>query len=307
MEKYKRIMVGLDLTEADLPLIAYSAYIAEISGAESVYFVHVVNNLELEDLHASIGELGSYAPVDEQRKDQMAEEVRTTFENHSHIETNFEVIEGNTLKEMLHWAMVKHINLIMVGRKPEEHTEHLISEKLARKAPCSVMIIPRDTVPLISKILLPVDFSEHSKVCMDEAISIANIVGGVKISALNVYRVPIGYYKLGKTYEEFAEIMHNNARKHSEDFMKKIDTKGTDITPVFKLEDEKAPAKYIIDYANTHEFNLLMIGSKGRTGAAAILLGSVAEKLIKEHLEIPLLVVKIKDENMGFLQALLKV
>ena len=43
----------------------------------------------------------------------------------------------------------------------------------------------------------------------------------VKIYALSIFDVPTGYYKTGKSYEEFAEIMRKNTREDYEDFLKK--------------------------------------------------------------------------------------
>jgi hypothetical protein len=49
---------------------------------------------------------------------------------------------------------------------------------------------------------------------------------------------------------------------------------------------------------------LIVIGAKGRSLAALVLLGSVTEKLI-ETTHVPILAVKKKGSGMGFLEALL--
>ena len=74
---------------------------------------------------------------------------------------------------------------------------------------------------------------------------------------------------------------------------------------LFFSEDHN-PAKHITDYARTEHIDLVIIGSKGRGALAAMLLGSVAEKVCQLENEAAVLVVKNKNENMGFLDALLK-
>lgn len=49
---------------------------------------------------------------------------------------------------------------------------------------------------------------------------------------------------------------------------------------------------------------MIVIGAKGRSLAASVLLGSVNEKLI-ETTHVPILAVKKKGSGMGFLEALL--
>ncbi|MGK0486836.1 MAG: nucleotide-binding universal stress UspA family protein [Candidatus Endobugula sp.] len=51
---------------------------------------------------------------------------------------------------------------------------------------------------------------------------------------------------------------------------------------------------------------MIVLGSKGRTGAASFLIGSVAEKLVMESGDIPLFIVKEGMENISLLQALFR-
>ena len=52
--------------------------------------------------------------------------------------------------------------------------------------------------------------------------------------------------------------------------------------------------------------DLIVIGSKGRTRAASLLLGSVAVKLLDMNCYMPMIIVKNQQKNMGFLQALFR-
>jgi nucleotide-binding universal stress UspA family protein len=62
----------------------------------------------------------------------------------------------------------------------------------------------------------------------------------------------------------------------------------------------------IFNAAKSSRADLLIMGSRGRSKASAMLMGSVADGLVRINREIPLLVVKNKNENLDFFDALLK-
>ena len=122
------------------------------------------------------------------------------------------------------------------------------------------------------------------------------------LSVPHAFKIPIGYHKSGKTYEEFAKVMKKNARDEFKEFKKGIDLKGIKIAPLFILNEN--PAKAIKAVAKRKKADLIVLGAKGRSFAALVLLGSVTEKLI-ETTHVPILAVKKKGSGMGFLEALL--
>jgi len=148
-----------------------------------------------------------------------------------------------------------------------------------------------------------VDFSEISMDALEVAVALALAAELKEIHCLHVYNVPLGYYKTGKSYEEFAEIMKGHAEKNLQEFMKEVDLKGLTLTPIFKLE--KKEYKGIEEVIEEHEIYLLVIGARGRRAGAGVMLGSVTEHLIRTT-TIPLLAVKRKGTGMSLLEALLK-
>ncbi|MHC4780921.1 MAG: universal stress protein, partial [Planctomycetota bacterium] len=59
----------------------------------------------------------------------------------------------------------------------------------------------------------------------------------------------------------------------------------------------------VINAVKDHDINLIIIGARGRTAVASLVLGSVTEKLIRNSY-MPVLAVKKKGENLGLLQAM---
>ena len=100
--------------------------------------------------------------------------------------------------------------------------------------------------------------------------------------------------------------MQNIAKR---DFDKFLEENNLQLPEACKmiLDDDNSPSDKIFEYAEEVKADMIVMGSKGRTGMASILFGSVASKIIGYDTTIPLLVVKEKEENMGFLQALLNI
>ena len=63
------------------------------------------------------------------------------------------------------------------------------------------------------------------------------------------------------------------------------------------------PVKVILERCNEIACDLVVIGARGRTGAAGILLGTVTEQLIRVC-PVPVLAIKKKGECIGVLKAL---
>jgi len=229
-------------------------------------------------------------------------------------ELSYEIMEGSPLHELLRRVKDLAVDLaILVNRKIPTDAGTL-PEKLIRKAPCSVLLVPEGKKPSFSNILVPTDFSENSIDAMDVAVAFASAGGVDAIRCLHAYTVPIGYSKTGKNYETFSEIMKGHAEKKFHEFLHREicqsgsvcqikDLKGITVTPIFKCE--KKPTKAIEEVVKKHDIDLLVIGARGRRAGAGVLLGSVTEHQIRETI-IPILAVKKKGTGMSIVEAILE-
>lgn len=129
----------------------------------------------------------------------------------------------------------------------------------------------------------------------------------VEIICQNVFTVPSGYHFTGKSYEEFTEIMKMHAEINYRKFIRKIDTKGIKITPIYTKDDDDDPVQEIVSKALEIEADAIIIGAKGRTAATALFIGSMAERLIQFNDSLPLLVTRPKGKNAGILDYILEI
>jgi len=122
---------------------------------------------------------------------------------------------------------------------------------------------------------------------------------------VHIYGVPTGYYKTGKSHEEFSEIMKSHAKKDYDEFLASYSF-PSDIPCDYLLTDNGHYAELTYSYAENNAVDLIILGSRGRTAISSAMMGSVAEKLVYSDNDIPVLIIKEKGENLGFLDVLMK-
>lgn len=308
MYQLKRILVCVDLSEMDEEVIRYASEVSEIMEADTVYFLHVAKDLNLpEDIAKNYKDV--LAPVDETIKHQVQETVKKYFPSQTGTKTHVDVLEGKPTDLVIKYAKRKDVDLIVIGKHRGKTKPKVQFDKVVELSHCSVLYVPKGAEIKIGNIVVAVDFSEYTKLALEQALYIKEKRDAVNIYGLHVYNVPSGYHTTGKSYEEFAGIMKGHAEKDAQKFFKKhkIDVEKAACEMHYALTDDDRIDDEINDFAVQKKAGMVMIGSQGRTPAAAFLLGSVAEHILHYDNNIPVFVAKKKNENMSFLQALLKI
>lgn len=143
-------------------------------------------------------------------------------------------------------------------------------------------------------ILIPVDFSDHSRRALDYGVALAERVGG-QATALHVLPPAFEYIPLEQavwgatvTANQIRERVTENAQKEFAKFMENLpETVRSRVTQEM-LSGE--PSETVLDRAEQGNFDLIVVGSHGRRGVARWVMGSVAERIVR-HARCPVLVV----------------
>jgi nucleotide-binding universal stress UspA family protein len=165
--------------------------------------------------------------------------------------------------------------------------------------------------PLISKekfrkIVVPVDFTSISTRGLERAYFYQNNDQEIKVLPVHFYDVPIGYYKTGKSYEQFRDLTHDNAKNSFEKVFKELKYKPANPSyDILNIKDDTV-LKMVFNYALIKGADLIIMGSRGRTQFASFMLGSVAVKLLELIYHIPIIIEKDKEKNMGFADVFLQ-
>ena len=301
MQPYKCILVALNLSDLDVTTVRYAGMISRMAESERIYFAHVAESLRvppsLRDLYPELVE-----PAEDAIEAEMRHVVMEHFDGWPDSQSRYIIARGSPIAELLRRAVQHNVDLIVVGNTSDKPDAGALPEKLARKAPCSVLIVREGSEPRIKRILVPVDFSRDSADALQAAAAIARTVGGCTTNSLHVFDVPPIYAKIGRTYEEFAGIIEDRVAEEYNHFVKDLDLGGVTPEPIF-VADER-PSKAIIKRCEEVPLDLLVMGARGRSDVTAILLGSATERVLRKT-QVPLLVVRKKGGVAGFLEMLL--
>jgi universal stress protein A len=136
----------------------------------------------------------------------------------------------------------------------------------------------------VKKILAPIDFSELSMEAMRGAMELAKDVGAevhlVHVIAPHHTFVPL---PLATNAEQSRELVREAAMlEQAEEELKRIkkDEFGGS-KKVVTFAEVGHPVQKLLEYAKRNEIDLILLATHGRTGAEQILIGSVAEKIVR--------------------------
>jgi universal stress protein A len=145
------------------------------------------------------------------------------------------------------------------------------------------------------KILVPVDFTAHSAEAIRRAVDLVQHYSA-SLTLLYVYEpldyaMPEGYAvytpeQVGRLLDEFKERLHQLARE--------VEAMG-----VSRVESQVlngAAALEIVAAAKQQNFDLIVMGTHGRRGLSHLLMGSVAERVLRTA-HCPVLTVKATEEE----------
>src|SRR6266496_6427391 len=140
---------------------------------------------------------------------------------------------------------------------------------------------------IISKMLVAIDGSDASMNAADYAISISKGYNA-ELYALYVIRADVDLFGPHET-SEFMTRMRNEGEK----YLNKVKLKANEKNIQIKTEIISSIniAGGIVDFAEENNIDLIVIGTRGRSGFNKLLLGSVASHVVT-YAHCPVLVVK---------------
>lgn len=150
----------------------------------------------------------------------------------------------------------------------------------------------------LNRILLPTDFSEYSKPAVDYACALADKFGAelhlVHVLQDLVATVP----EPGLAFPPPGDYMKELQTAAEAALQKILDPEWEKGKAVVRETRQGPPFVEIIRYARENDIDLIVMGTHGRSGLAHVLLGSVAEKVVRKA-GCPVLTVRPSDHQFA--------
>ena len=142
------------------------------------------------------------------------------------------------------------------------------------------------------KILVPVDFSKYSLAALRAAADIAQI-REAKLTVLHISEEPSFPSMYGQK-----EVSHENwqATRNQVDEYAKRELEAMVSEAISNPDFESInlwgnPVKEILEYSEIGKYDLIVMSTHGRSGLSRVLMGSVAEQVIR-HAQCPVFVMR---------------
>jgi nucleotide-binding universal stress UspA family protein len=148
------------------------------------------------------------------------------------------------------------------------------------------------TSDFCQNIVIATDGSENSLKAISYGIKLAKL-SGATVYALHV----VDTFSLSQSWTAGRETMHEVLKKDGQKAISEVEEyAGAAGVEVKEVLLEGHPSKEIIDFAEKNNIDMLVMGTLGKTGLDRFLMGSVAEKVVRNS-KVPVLVVRGKEQS----------
>jgi nucleotide-binding universal stress UspA family protein len=247
-----------------------------------------VNQLYLEQLHKEAGKV----------VDRVVGEAGACG-----VQARARIVRGVPVQQINEAARELKSDLVVMGTRGRTGLAHVLlgstAEGVVRGAPCPVLTVrsvaeksrPAPDIR-VTRILVPVDFSDCSLEALEYAIQAAREFAA-SVTILHVIE-PASYGL------DFTLVHAGDAQKTMDVLGKRLGeftalVKGQGIAAQHRLQSG-APGKAIPDVAQAVEADLIVMGTHGRRGFSHLVSGSVAEAVLRDA---PCPVLTIKSPRFG--------
>lgn len=289
MINIKKILFPTDFSRCASQAFTHAIYFTKKYGAE-MHMLHAVvlndddpNNPEhhfpdIEDIVARLNE-------------SVEQRMTSEIEANQAVVLNIRKAQRRGISPattILDYTQENDIDLIVMGTQGLRGLSHLlmgsVAEEVVRLARCPVMTIREKKQPKpienFEQILVPIDFSDHSKKSLSFAKAMAESYGA-KLQILHVIEENIhpAFYASGMT--SIFEMIPNLKDKCQQSLKEMLnEASGPKVESEIHVVEGRATQE-IVRFAETHSSDLIVIGTHGLTGIEHLLIGSVAEKVVR--------------------------
>lgn len=280
----RSILVSTDLRPASVGVLEGAGALAQRTGAE----LHVIHAHEFTTVpYSAISAADDYRHRIQEDRERLGELVAQLSATGVRTSSQ-EVREESAPRAILDRAREVAADLIVLGpaRKRAFRGQILgnTADRLIASADIPVLVL-RDRAPLkIRQVIVPIDVADPARGALDQgllwAASLGSSGGGDGGSpALRVlYVIPRRYERAGETFSEV--VIAPQLALEIEDAQQRVPTAAS-VTVESEIVWGDDPSEAIVQFAETHPTDLLVLGTHGYGAIGRALIGSVTSRVVR--------------------------
>ncbi len=255
-----------------------------------LHVVVILDDTHLEDTHRRhLDELMEHTNETRRAAMENDAEARTGVDISSHLVRG--IAPGETIVES---ANNLNCDLIVMGTHGRRGLSHLllgsVAERVVRTSAVPVLTVRSDATinpDGVRRILVPHDFSEASATAIGYAIEWAGALGA-EITLLHVVE-PVVYPEF-YSVDVLPDDLMGRLTTRSEEALQKAAAKLADTVAIRTAVAVGRAADTIVEYGDPDDYDLVVMATRGLSGLEHVLLGSVAESVLR-RCRVPMLTI----------------
>jgi nucleotide-binding universal stress UspA family protein len=288
------ILIPTDFSACADHALTHAVDLADRFGAR-LHLLHVVNELDpdwygITDAQQRAVKLRDQIETEARERlqalapDGEARDIRTTVS----LQLSFDVADS-----IYEYVAEREIDLVVMGTHGRKGLDRLmlgnVANKIIRHVPCPVMTV-REEIPWAGEeedvafedILAPIDFSDHSR----NALRVAK-----DLAAPYQARLHLLFVAEKRTVPTFSDTglpgvgvveMDPEITKNAENALQQLDENigGPAVQSAYHVREGNV-SQDVVDFAETHGVDLIVMATRGLTGVNRFLMGSNTERIVR--------------------------
>jgi len=267
----------------------------------ALQIVRVYEPIEGEYLHRA-GTYGS--TLDRELMDNARDELKaavTSLADKTGFAADFALIKGSVAEMISRHASASKADLLVMTTQARGPLGRLwfgsVADALIRQAPIPILLVrPTEGAPdfapqpLIRRVLIPLDGSRLAEEALEPALSLCGADGDFTLLRVIPAVTPVAYEPTTgrmsglrssalQQLQELKRQQEAEANEYLEETAKRLRSRSLNVQT--QLATYEQPAVAILEAAARHSVDAIAMTTRGRSGIKRMLLGSVADKVIR--------------------------